>query len=120
MNDPQFIGWAIENGLAIVRFNYAPSFRFEDYDVLEAEVNAVADTAEIRGLIINLDALEYLTSRMLGILTAVASRMRKAERLVAVCRLRPEALRAFKLTRLDSVIPHYLTEEEARQALSGP
>lgn len=113
----RFIALEVEERLAVVKFHYAPNFRFEDYEVIEAELNAVAD-ADIKAMIINLDAMEYLSSRLLGMITSVAARMRESERTLVVCRLRPEALRAFKLTRLDSLIPQYPSEEEARQALT--
>jgi anti-anti-sigma factor len=118
MSDIPFLDSTVEDGLTVVRFRYIPSFRFEDYDLLEAELTAAAGDPAVRGVVINLDALEYLTSRMLGMLTAVAHKLLGEGRAVAVCRLRPEAMRAFKLTRLDSVIPSYPTEEEAKRALA--
>lgn len=118
MTKGQFIAWDVQDGVALVRFHYVSGFKFEEYDPLEAELAAVADAAGIKAIIVNMDALEYVTSRMLGALTSAAQQARqKGLRLVA-CRLRPEPLRAFKLTRLDSVIPLYATEDEARQALS--
>ena len=113
------ITWTVTNGVAIVRLRYAHMIRFEAFAEMEAELNAALDGATANRIIINFDVTEHFTSRMLGILAALHKKTRQTNGQMAICRLRPEPMRAFKLCRMDTLIAYYSSEEEARAALGA-
>ena len=113
----KYVGCKVSDGLALVKLRYAEFLGFDAYDHLQGEFEAVADEEGVDAVLVNLDALEHITSRFIGILAALSSRLSQKDRRLAICRMRPEALRAFKLCRMDSLIPTYDSEDEARAAL---
>ena len=113
MTEGKYILWEIGGNVALVRLRYVSAFRFEEYEPLLNELNGVAGTAGVTVMVLNLETLEHFPSRMMGLLTALSKTL---GRKLLVCRLRPEPLRAFKLCRLDALIPVFPGEDEAREA----
>jgi anti-anti-sigma factor len=113
----KYTAWNVADGVAMIRLNYVQMLRFEEYSQLEAEILHAAEGPDIRAVVLNFDVLELFSSRLLGIIAAVAKRMKTKGRRLVVCRLRPEALRAFRLCRLDTIVPVFAGEEEARAAV---
>lgn len=111
------ITWRVKDNIAIVRLRYAQMMHFDAYAEMEQELLAVAATPGLRGLIVNLDVLEHFTSRLLGILASLRKHTQEQGAELAVCRLRPEPLRAFQICRMDVLIHAYPSEEEARAAM---
>ena len=116
--DLKHITWALAEGIAVVRFKYSQFRDFEAYDEIARELDSAASADGVRVLLLKLDVLEHFTSRLLGIMAALSKRLREAGKALAVCRVRPEPLRTFRLCKLDTIIPVYATEEEATAALS--
>ena len=130
VTEGKYATWTRSGGVLIAHLRYVRILQFEEYAALETELNGLAETEVyppqaapratrgIDAVIINCDALEYFTSRLLGILAALSRKLRDAGRKLAVCRLRPEPLRTFRICRLDSIIPVYPSEQEAREAFA--
>ena len=119
MAEPKHITWVVSNGLAVVRFRYERFRALEEYEEIDEEVNSAAAAEGVRAVVVNCDVLENFPSRLLGILAGLSKKLSKDGRKLAVCRLRPEPLRVFRLTRLDTLIPVYAGEDEARAALGA-
>ncbi len=116
--DLKHISWTISDGVVVVRLRFAPRIAFDAYDEISHELACAADVEGGGGVLVNFEALDHLTSRLLGIMVALSKTLSAGGRALAVCRMRPEPLRAFRACRLDASIPVYPTEEEARVALS--
>ena len=113
------ITWTLSEGMAVCRFRYARHRPLEEFDEISRELNAVADAEGVRAVLLDLAAYDHITSRFLGILAALSKKLSIGSRKLAVCRMRPEAQRAFTGSALDRLIPLYASEEEARSALGG-
>ena len=100
---------------AIVRFRYTRRHEYGDEEALQAELERVA--GEVGSLLLNLDALEHITSRFVGMLIALSRQSSDENRQLALCRLRPEPLRVLRLCKADTFLHIYSSEEEAREAL---
>ena len=121
MEDPKFkhIDFSQSGDVAIVRFRFVRQRNFSDYGEISRELDVVTGTEGVRAVLLNLDVLDHFSSRLLGIFLAAAKRLSSEGRTLAVCRLRPEPLRVFRLCRADALIKVYGSEEEARAALTG-
>ncbi len=115
--DLKHISWRLSQGVAVVRLRFAQLRRYEAYDEMAEELRSVADAESVKAVLLNFDAIDHLTSRMLGIMTVLSKKLSAEARTLAVCRMRQQPLRAFRVCGLDSIIPVYPTEEEARAAL---
>ena len=100
---------------AIVRFRYTRRHEYGDEKALQAELEKVAGDAG--SLLLNLDALEHISSRFVGMLIALSKQCSDEDRWLALCRIRPEPLRVLRLCKADTLIHIYPSEEEARAAL---
>lgn len=117
--DQPHIAWALSEGVAVCRFRYTGHRPFEEFDEIGRELNAVADGDGVRAVLLDLAAYDHITSRFLGILAALSRKLSKGKRRLAVCRMRPEAQRAFTVSGLGRIIPLYASEEEAQAALGA-
>ena len=108
----------LRDEVAVIRMRYARFFRFEEYDQLEEELLRAAAGAPGGKVLVNLEAVEYVTSRFIGVLAALHKKVVSGGGRMAVCRLRPETMRVFQLTRMDALIPVCPSEEEALKTLA--
>lgn len=117
--ESRYLTWSIDGRTALVRFRFIQLLRFEEYGMIEAELIGVAETPGVESVVLNFDVMEHFTSRLLGILASLSRKLKGNGRRLAVCRLRPEPLRAFRICRMDILIPCYASEEEARAAVEA-
>ena len=113
------IAWTLSEGVAVCRFRFAQHRPLEEFDEIGRELNAVADADGVQAVLLDLAAYDHITSRFLGILAALSKKLSIGNRKLALCRMRPEAQRAFTVSGLDRIIAVYTSEEEARTALGG-
>jgi anti-anti-sigma factor len=111
------ISAVLDGSVAKVSFRMSGALEFDKLDAIEKELGELIARDGVEGVVINMANIEYFGSRFLGILTALAKKLRRTGRPFALCRMRPTPLKAYNLTRLDTVIPHYASEEEALEAL---
>ena len=114
--DYKYIDVTMLDDLAVVRFLYKRRHEYSEYDVISQELQAVVDGEGIGGIVLNLDAVEQMPSRLLGIFLGMARQMRLGERPLAACRLRPDVGRVFRLSKAEQLVPVFPTEEEALAA----
>ena len=119
MSEPtqRHIDCAVKKGVGIVRFRYSKQRSLQEYDEIEQELSALTDDEGIRALILNLDVFDYVPSRFLGTLVMLSKKLTALGRQFAVCRMHSASQSAFLASRLDKLIAHYVSEEDARAAL---
>jgi len=105
------------NGLRVVRLQFSRQRDFSEYDELNEELRCLAHEKGANAVLINLEAVEFVSSRMLGILIGLAKDLAQSGKRLAACRLRPEPSRVFAMCRVDAIIPTFGSENEARAAL---
>ena len=110
------VTWDLSQGVAVARLRYSPRRQFEEYEHISRELAAIADTEGVSAIVLNLAELDYVSSRFLGILVGLHRELAREGGKLAVCRMRPEPLSAFRLSRLDRGIAVFASEEEARTA----
>jgi len=115
----RYVDVRVSNGVGIVEFRFHRLHSAGDMDMIAEELNAIARRDDVRDIVLNCGALDYFPSGFLGILADLSRRLREGGRRLAICRMRPEPLRALAVTRLDTIIPAYATEEEAIQAMNA-
>ena len=69
------------------------------------------------GLILNMGALEFISSAGLSILLAVRQKAEPSGKKMAIISAHPAIYKIFKITALDQVLHFFDTEEDAIQAL---
>lgn len=113
----QHMTWTLLEGVAVVRFHFSRRYDLGEYEEIGHGLKTVAAAEGVQAVLLNLDSVEHVSSRFLGILLAFARQLSSEGRALAVCRLRPQVLHIFKLCRADALIDTYAGEEEARTAL---
>ena len=119
MSEPiqKHIDSTLKNGVGIVRFRYSKQRSLQEYDEIEQELYALANGDEIRAVLLNLDDFDYVPSRFLGTLVGLSKKLTTLERQFAICRMHTVSESAFLASRLDKLIAHYVSEEDACAAL---
>lgn len=87
----------------------------EILEVVKTEVDEILDSG-IMNIIMNFANLEYLSSIGLGLLVYTNNKCNDQGGNFAVCCLRDNTLDMMKLTKLDTVINIFKTEEDALEA----
>jgi anti-anti-sigma factor len=96
-------------------------------DTLKTDLSARAAKLGIFHVLINLNNVEYLTSKDLGVFVQIFHFLEngfreqeiKGEPILAFCGLSEFVQEVMEMTRLETVFRIYQTEEEAIKALSG-
>lgn len=112
------IEYVIEQGIAMIAFPYRQWRSFEDLEGLKQELDTVAAEAEVAAMLLDFGGIEFFSSRIIGLLAALLNRLKKDNRRLVLCRLRPEPLRSLKMCRLDQRLPIFETKEDALRALA--
>jgi len=91
----------------------------EEFESIHRELNAVADIEDTCAMLINFSGVEFFSSRMIGLLVALHSKLSDRGGKLVLCRLRPEPFRVLMLSKIDTLIPVFDTEEDALNALTA-
>lgn len=103
------------------------SIRFRDNSILDALAiqrigKELADVLEVQGVkraIIDFRDVRFLSSEALRMLLGLRSRADRAGAKVALCAIKPELTKIFKLTNLDQLFQMYPDVSAARASLGG-
>jgi anti-sigma B factor antagonist len=71
------------------------------------------------GLILDLEAVEFINSSGLGAMVSALKEIRLAKARLVVCKLAPYVREIFEITQLSHIFEIYSTEGEAREALTA-
>ena len=113
------IQYTVKHRVATVEFRYQRMRGTEEVESINRELNIVADMEDDRAMLINFSGVEFFSSRMISVLTALHTRLHHSGRKLALCRLRPEPLRSFRLCKMYTLIPVFDAEKEAFSALTA-
>ena len=103
------------------------TIRFRDNSILDALAiqrigKELAEILEVQGVkkaIIDFRDVRFLSSEALRMLLGLRSRADRAGAKVALCAIKPELTKIFKLTNLDQLFQLYPDADAARAALGG-
>ena len=95
--------------------NFLSSHVRDQSDVLkiEQEILAVAESYDLRLMVLDFSMLQHMTSAFLARLITLNKELCALEITLRVCGMSADMEKAFDLCRLDKIIPMFATEEEA-------
>ena len=85
--------------------------------LLSQELTALVEEG-LNRLLINLGAVEYLSSSAIGALIAVRKKARSCGGVVRLCNLQPDIATMFSITQMDQLFDITTSEEDALKAFS--
>ena len=88
----------------------------EKLRILAEELAALVDWEGRNRILINLDAVEYLSSSAIGALVVLRKRALSKESVVKLCGLRPDIHEVFSITQMDQLFDIRVSEEEGLSA----
>jgi anti-sigma B factor antagonist len=94
---------------------------FRDVDILDqinihemgAEMYAVVENSPGIKLIVDFDKVQFLSSSALGKLITLKRKVEEASGTLKMCRIKPEILEVFRITKLDTIFDIYPSLEKA-------
>ena len=103
----------VEESHALVRFIAAELVELRDVQVVAEEIEEIAYNNTIKLLVLNCGSLRRMTSAFLSRLVSLNKAMRQTGIALRVCGMSEDIEHAFRICRLEKIIPLYATEEEA-------
>ena len=101
---------------AIVHFIVSHVREVSDAQRIANEIEQVAYSYDIKLLVINFVRLQQMTSSFIGKLLVLQKSLKQAGIELRLCCMSRDVEKAFKICKLDKIIPHSRTEDKA---LSG-
>ena len=98
---------------AIVHFIASHIREVSDAQRVASEIEQIAYNYDIQLLVINFVRLRQMTSSFIGRLIALQKSLKQAGIELRLCCMTREVEKAFKICKLDKMIPRYRTEEKA-------
>lgn len=100
--------------------------RFRDNSILDAlmvqrigkELVELLETSESRKVVLDFCNVRFISSEALRLLLSLRSRADRSAATMALCSIRPELAKVFKLTNLDKLFPIYEDAARAAAAMS--
>jgi len=90
----------------------------EELRLLSQELTALVDLESRNKLLINLGAVEYLSSSAIGAFIMARKKARLAGGVVRLCNLHPDIQTMFSITQMDQLFDIMSSEEDALNAFS--
>jgi anti-sigma B factor antagonist len=82
-------------------------------ETLSRRLFEMVDQQAVRKLLLDFTPVKFLSSTMLGVLVKLQKKSQAIKGRVAICGLRPDLHKVFKITRLENLFDFYPAEEEA-------
>ena len=118
MDDYQTLDVVEAGSVTIVRLREKRISDGEELRLLSQELASLVDVEERNMLLINLDAVEYLSSSAIGALIVVRKKAHSRQGVVRLCNLRPDIHAVFSITQMDQLFDIKTSEEDALEAFS--
>ena len=118
MNDYQTLDVVEAGNVTIVRLRDRRISDGEELRLLSQELTALVDVEGRNRLLINLGAVEYLSSSAIGVFIVVRKKARSREGVVRLCNLQPDIHTMFTITQMDQLFDIRSSEEDALKAFS--
>ena len=101
---------------AIIRFTGTELVELRDVQVVADEIEEIAYNHPIKVLVLNCANLRRMTSAFLSRMVSLNKAMRQAGISMRVCGMSPDIDHAFRICRLEKIIPVFAGEDEALRA----
>lgn len=118
MNDYQTLDVAEAGNVTIARLREQRICDGEALRLLSEELTSLVDVEGRNRLLINLGAVEYLSSSAIGVLIVVRKKARSRQGVVGLCNLQPDIHAMFTITQMDQLFDIKSNEEDALKAFS--
>jgi anti-sigma B factor antagonist len=104
-------------GVTVVSFRSASILDMPTMESIAAELYALVDEQARKKLVLDVAAVRFLSSSMLGILISLQKRSKGIGGRVVLCAMRPELLQVFQITKLDKILEFAPDERAALKKL---
>jgi len=98
---------------AVVHFTVTHLRELPDVQRIVDEIEAVVAQHKVPLVVLNFSRLQQMTSAFLSKLISLNKTLRQSEVALRLCGMNPEVERAFRICKLEKVIPLFATEDEA-------
>ena len=85
----------------------------DDISQIREQLYSVVEDGRFIRMIINLGAVEFMSTYMIAVLIRLKSKVEEAGGRLVICRLSPANREAFRITRLDRIVSIYRDEHSA-------
>lgn len=99
-------------GVTVVSFRNASILDMPVVQAIADELFALIDKQAQKKILLDFDAVRFLSSQMIGTLIALQKKSKGIGGRVILCGLKPEPLKVFKIMKLDKVLEFALDEHE--------
>jgi anti-anti-sigma factor len=103
----------IDSEQAVVRFMPVSVREMSEVQAIMDEIEEVSYNYKMDVMVLNFSRLKHLTSGFLGRLITLNKTLKQSEIELRVCCMTPDVERAFKICKLEKMIPLYESEEKA-------
>ena len=107
-----------EGDVTVIQFKDQKILDEADIQQLGTELSEVVSSGEHSKVLLNFEAVDFLSSAALGKLISVNKKANVADVGLKMCCIKPNLFEVFKLTNLDSVFDIRETQEEALSAFA--
>ena len=100
-------------GVTVVNFTDSAILEATVIQAIGDQLYALVDQEDRRKLVLDFDQVRFLSSQALGMLLTLRKKSQAIKGKVALCALRPELFKVFKISSLDRLFSFYEDEEKA-------
>ena len=118
MDDYQAIDVVEAGNVTIVRLRDRRISDGEALRLLSQELTSLVDVDGRNRILVNLGAVEYLSSSAIGVFIVVRKKARLLGGVVRLCDLQPDIATMFSITQMDHLFDIRTSEEDALNAFS--
>lgn len=112
MNEVQLIVQEI-GGVTIANFGSSSILEGAAVDALGRQLLDLVENQARRKILLDFSRVRFLSSTMLGVLLSMRKQLAAIKGRMAICGLRPELRRVFKVSKLEKLFEFYDKEEQA-------
>jgi len=105
-------------GVTVVEFHDSAMLDGPAVESIASDLYALVDERAVRKLLLDFRRVQFLSSRMIGVLTELHKRSQAIKGKVVVCGLRPNLHKVFHMMRLDKVLRFAPDAREAMHELA--
>jgi anti-anti-sigma factor len=102
----------------VVNFRYNSILDSGVIESMADELYALVDEQAVRKLVLDFSEIKFISSQALGALITLKGKAEAIKGQIAVCGVRPELLRIFKIMNLQKFFKFHGTEQEALASFS--
>ncbi len=105
--------------ITIVEFTEASILDSLQIEQLGRDLNELPEKRNVRKLVLDFANVKFLSSSALGILLTLRRKCDEFKGKLAICNMRAELIKVFRVTKLDTLFTFFPSCDEALRALGG-